>query len=76
MSQARVAAERLRDTISNHLFLAREGELPRKVTASMGIAIHSGRAGAMEELIRKADNALNKAKQAGKNCVRAWEEIA
>ena len=75
MSQARVIEERLREAISNHLFLAQEGEPPRKVTASMGIAMHSGRAGAMEELIRKADDALYKAKRAGKNCVRACEEI-
>jgi two-component system, cell cycle response regulator len=75
MSQAGIIAERLREAINNHLFLTGEGGPSRKVTASMGIAVHSGRAGAMEDLIRKADNALYGAKRAGKNCVRACEEI-
>jgi two-component system, cell cycle response regulator len=74
MSQALAAAERLRQTISDHLFLSGDGGTPRKVTASLGIAMHAGRAGATEEIVRKADNALYKAKRAGKNCVCTCEE--
>jgi two-component system cell cycle response regulator len=74
MSQALGAAERLRQTISTHPFHAREGEAPRKVTASMGIAVYPSHASSADELMRKADDALYNAKRGGKNCVRAWEE--
>ena len=63
-------AERLREAISLTQVRYGDGHLPR-VTISCGVAAYpdSGRSAA--ELLRRADEALYRAKEAGRNCVRA-----
>ena len=67
-SQALLLAERLRKSIENHQFAYNEIKIP--VTVSMGIASYPEVSVAeAEELIAAADNAMYKAKRAGRNCV-------
>jgi diguanylate cyclase (GGDEF)-like protein len=49
--------------------------VPSEVTVSIGIATCPADAADMEALLRAADAALYAAKRAGKNCVRAYEEL-
>ena len=68
---AMVTAERLRQTIATHSFLFTDAKGPRSITASMGVASYPSHGASVEELIRKADEALYDAKRKGKNCVCA-----
>ncbi len=45
-----------------------------RISASIGIAYHPDDADTHEELIRRADEAMYRAKQAGRNGYRAWRE--
>lgn len=45
-----------------------------RISASIGIAYYPDDAGTHEELIRRADEAMYRAKQAGRNGYRAWRE--
>ncbi len=45
------------------------------VTTSIGIAFYSGEETDTEQLISNADRALYRAKQAGRNCMKAWEHF-
>ena len=57
-------AERLRCAVANHAFT----DVPRKVTASFGVAIHTpGETG--QALAKRADQALYQAKETGRNKV-------
>ena len=65
-------AERLRRRIADQPFLI-EGQ-QRPITISLGTALaNSGAEMDMEQLIRKADEALYDAKDAGRNCVKSIE---
>lgn len=67
ITQAKVASERVRETISNHDFgLANAGS---KITVSMGISTYPDFASTKEDFIRKADQALYKSKREGRNRV-------
>ncbi len=66
MDRAHPLAERLRAAVE---------ALPpkyRQVTISVGLAEFDSETGTTTELIRRADAALYAAKNAGRNCVRAW----
>jgi diguanylate cyclase (GGDEF)-like protein len=64
-------AELIRLTVSQH-----EGWLPtgQRVTVSIGLAVRQGEA-TVEELIRRADEALYAAKAGGRNRVVAWPPL-
>jgi two-component system cell cycle response regulator len=66
---ALLTAQRIREVIANHAFPAGEAQGSRRVTASMGIAGYPSHAASVDELIRKADEALYEAKRKGKNRV-------
>ena len=57
-------AERLRETISAHEF---EGDARRRLTVSMGLAVHPGEGSDPRDLLRLADARLYDAKRAGRN---------
>jgi len=66
--EAHQTADRLRRSIEAHAF--RHGDGVLRVTASVGVATYPGDGVASaEDLIRAADNALYRAKQAGRNQV-------
>ena len=48
--------------------------MARNITASFGVAHYLPDAPTSEELIRRADIALYRAKESGRNCVREWSE--
>jgi len=64
-SRARDLAERLRQTIERE---SAQGNLP-KVTVSLGMALLR-RGDTPEQLIARADEALYRAKESGRNCVQ------
>lgn len=65
---ARRTAERLRSLVEGHPF--GPGPAPRRITASIGVATHPGSdARSPMELLREADRALYRAKEAGRNRV-------
>lgn len=73
---AMAVAERVRERISEHGFLAADG-LQVRLTASVGVATLPDVASSAEDLIKAADTAMYKVKAAGKNGVRlATESLA
>jgi diguanylate cyclase (GGDEF)-like protein len=68
-------AERIRERISVHQFLASDG-LNVRLTTSVGVAILPDVAGSAEELVKAADTAMYKVKDAGKNGVRLAVETS
>ncbi|MBI5018022.1 MAG: diguanylate cyclase [Deltaproteobacteria bacterium] len=67
---ARDAAERVRQAIKEHVFLAREGKSIR-LTASIGVATYPDDARSREELINQADRAMYRGKEASRDVVYA-----
>jgi len=67
-------AERVRDRISLHPFLASEG-LTIRLTASIGVATLPDMAGSAEELIRVSDAAMYGVKDTGKNGVKLASQL-
>lgn len=65
-------AVRVRERVAEHFFLATDG-LTVRLTASVGIATLPDVAGSAEELIRAADRAMYKVKEAGKNGIHVAE---
>lgn len=61
-------AERLRDLIARKPFMYEN--TPMYCTTSVGVAFYSEADGDHESLLRRADQALYRAKRAGRNCVR------
>ena len=57
-------AEKIISAMQNHFVL---GEHQVKVTTSIGLAIHADGEADLEELLRRADDAMYRAKQSGKN---------
>jgi diguanylate cyclase (GGDEF)-like protein/PAS domain S-box-containing protein len=69
-------AERLREEIERMEVLTSQGG--RSVTASMGAASYdesSGKSLSVDVLIERADQALYEAKNAGRNCIRLWQDL-
>ena len=64
---AKVVAERLRLRVEAHPFL--QGGSPTRVTVSIGVAVCPADASSAEELIRRSDQMLYRAKREGKNRV-------
>ncbi len=60
-------AERLRKEIKKHSFTINKDEKKCKITISLGIAMYPKDADNIKDLIKAADKALYKAKQAGKD---------
>lgn len=65
-------AERLREEIANHAY--KVGDISLKVTVSIGIAESEIGMTQVDELLRRADAALYRAKNAGRNCVQVARE--
>jgi diguanylate cyclase (GGDEF)-like protein len=69
-------AERLREEIERMEVITSQGG--RSVTASMGAASYdesSGKSLSVDVLIERADQALYEAKNAGRNCIRLWQDL-
>jgi two-component system cell cycle response regulator len=67
LQQAVSAGERLRQIVSETAFATTEGEL--RVTMSGGVAVSGGSQDAVESIVKRADDALYRAKSAGRNKV-------
>lgn len=67
-SDAQILAERIRATIAAQLFTVGEGQEVRR-TVSIGVAGYPEDAMEADQLIQHADDALYRAKRAGRNCV-------
>jgi two-component system cell cycle response regulator len=68
-------AERVREAVAAHSFEFDGRPIP--VTVSLGVADTEGEVTPRpEELIARADKALYRAKNEGRNCVRAWADDA
>ncbi len=70
---ALLVAERVRDRVRAHRFLAGDG-LSVQLTASIGIATLPDAAASAEELLRVADAAMYRVKASGKNGIQAAQE--
>ncbi len=66
---AEAAAERLREAVERSRFVGASGEALDGVTASLGVATHSTGMPSRSELIRRTDEAVDAAKEAGRNRV-------
>ena len=64
LQSALLAAERIRKTIEEHPFT---GSI--RISVSIGVAEGSGEASGKDEILKKADEALYRAKEKGRNCV-------
>jgi diguanylate cyclase (GGDEF)-like protein len=60
-------AERIRSAVAAHVFLNQETGLEHRVTVSIGVAALSPTLRKIEELVHGADQALYRAKAAGRN---------
>jgi diguanylate cyclase (GGDEF)-like protein len=67
--------ERVRQRIATHPFLGGEG-LNIRLTASVGVATLPGNAASAEELLKAADRAMYRVKEAGKNGILVASEEA
>ena len=72
VSTARAVAERLHEAITSHTFLSEQG-IKARLTASIGIAGFPDHAQSKEELLRKADEAMYRAKAEGPNKIHVAE---
>ena len=71
---ARVVAEKLRRVVGRTRFPGEHAVPGGKLTVSVGAASHPGTARTAEELLERADRALYRAKQEGRNRTCVWEE--
>ncbi len=67
LEDARVIAERLRQTVETHAFIVHTSQMPIHVTMSIGIAIHPDDANSPAGLVHAADIAVYMAKLQGRN---------
>ncbi len=65
-------ATKLHTVIENHLFESKEHSI--HVTVSIGVATYDPRISSKQELIERADMALYRAKEDGRNLIRVWKE--
>lgn len=68
---AEMVGERIRERIAAQPFLIEGGERQLAVTVSIGLSARSGRGDTPETLLRRADEALYRAKREGRNRVAA-----
>lgn len=66
-------AERIRLTIAEHDAQSSQSQLPEPITISMGVFTAIDTAVNVEECVRRADEAMYRAKEAGRNRVVVWE---
>lgn len=66
--QAHSVADKIRQVVEEHPFALEAGELPQTLTVSVGVASSDGTWSA-DAIIQRADEALYRAKEAGKNRV-------
>jgi diguanylate cyclase (GGDEF)-like protein len=67
LSRATAHAERIRSAVATHVFLSEETGLEHQVTVSIGVATLTATAQKIEALVHDADQALYRAKAAGRN---------
>lgn len=72
-TSARAVAERLLGCIADEPIETSQSSL--NVTISLGLASLSDNAITLEDLLRRADQALYKAKESGRNCVCVYDEL-
>lgn len=70
---ARAIAERIRLAISQHDSDSSHAQLPESITISMGVFTAVDLSIPVEECVRRADEAMYRAKAAGRNRVVVWE---
>ncbi|MFU0922109.1 MASE4 domain-containing protein [Kluyvera sichuanensis] len=70
---ARTIAERIRLAISQHDAQSSHAQLPESITISMGVFTAVDLSVPVEECVRRADEAMYRAKAAGRNRVMVWE---
>jgi two-component system cell cycle response regulator len=77
INEAAIIAERLCRAIRNHKFLSGDLSSNKKLSVSVGVSSYPSHNKSVEELIRKADDTLYKAKKEGKDkvCVCYEDEI-
>ncbi|MGB8644272.1 MAG: diguanylate cyclase [Anaerolineae bacterium] len=75
VNDARVIADRLRQSVAAHGFRVHTSAAPIHVTMSIGIATHPADAQTAMELIHSADIAVYQAKLQGRNCTIAFPEV-
>jgi diguanylate cyclase (GGDEF)-like protein/PAS domain S-box-containing protein len=63
-------AERIRSNIEVHPFSIKDGQIP--ITVSIGVGVLSEDTKTSDGLVKGADDAMYKAKQAGRNCVKCY----
>lgn len=71
LAEGRVVAERLRTVISGLSIHTGQGDI--RITVSLGVAEVDAGVQDLAELIEHTDQAMYRAKNAGRNCVVAWE---
>jgi diguanylate cyclase (GGDEF)-like protein len=74
-AQARFIAERIRQTAARATLKDMHNRSIPSPTVSQGLAMYPDDATQIEELIDKADNALYRAKELGRNQIAEWIEI-
>jgi diguanylate cyclase (GGDEF)-like protein/PAS domain S-box-containing protein len=72
LKQAEETAERLREIIHRATVITANSHF--NISASFGIAAFENEQDTLDTLLRKADQALYHAKNAGRNCVATWNE--
>jgi diguanylate cyclase (GGDEF)-like protein len=74
-ANARMVAERIRQTVAHNSMKDMHGRSIPSPTVSQGIAMYPDDAVHIEELIDKADSALFRAKDMGRNQIAEWIEM-
>ena len=75
ISNATSIAERIRDSVDEKKFLGENNNIGGNITASVGVAIYPDNALDKDELIKKADDAMYKAKFVSKNRVELYFSV-
>lgn len=72
---AQSVAERIRATLASHDEHNSQGQLPERITISMGVFTATRPEFSVEVWVQRADEAMYQAKESGRNRVVAWEEM-
>lgn len=70
---AKSIAERIRIAIAEHDAVTSNEQLPEPITISMGVFTVTDLSVSVEESVRRADEAMYRAKEAGRNRVVVWQ---
>ncbi len=73
LANAKTLAERIRGTVAQ--LPMKEGDIPIPITVSLGCAVVAAGEAAVDGALKRADRALYAAKDAGRNQVRAADDI-